>query len=64
MLNAAYCRAKADEWSERAEAMPEGKYKLRTERIARNWAALAAKAEAEEASEPKYPWTPERSRRL
>lgn len=49
MMNAADYRAKAHEWAARAENAPEGESKLRFERIARNWASLAASAEAEEA---------------
>jgi hypothetical protein len=49
MISAANYRAKADEWAARAEGAPVGECKLRLERIARNWASLAASAEAEEA---------------
>jgi hypothetical protein len=49
MLRAADYRARADEWAARAESAPEGETKLRFERITRNWASLAASAEAEEA---------------
>jgi hypothetical protein len=49
MLSAANYRAKADECTARAGSAPEGESKLRFERIARNWASLAASAEAEEA---------------
>ena len=53
MLSAAYCRERAAEWSARAEKVPEGKFRTRLERIARNWAELARTADAEEALERK-----------
>jgi hypothetical protein len=51
MINAARCRAKAEEWADRAERASDGAFKRRHERIARNWTALARVAEADEASE-------------
>ena len=49
MMSAADYRARAEEWAARAENAPEGESKPRLERIARNWALLAASAEAEDA---------------
>jgi hypothetical protein len=54
MLSAAQCREKAAAWSLRAEKAPEGKFRARLERIARNWAELAKTAEAAEALERRH----------
>jgi hypothetical protein len=51
MMNGAGLRAHSAAWQDRAERESDGEAKLRFERIARNWASLAAIAEAEEARE-------------
>jgi hypothetical protein len=59
MISAVKSQARAIEWTVRAERAPVGPFKLRFERIARNWAALAAMARADEALE----WRPRRGGR-
>jgi hypothetical protein len=51
MISSARSQAKAVEWTVRADGAPAGPFKLRFERIARNWAALAAMARTDEALE-------------
>jgi hypothetical protein len=48
MISSMRSQAKADEWTARADQAPVGPFKLRLERIARNWTALAATALADE----------------
>jgi len=51
MISSVKSQAKAVEWTARADRAPAGPFKLRFERIARNWMALAAMARADEALE-------------
>jgi hypothetical protein len=51
MMSAADLRIRATDWAARAERAIDGKFKLRLERIARNWASLAATADVDEAYE-------------
>ena len=49
MIASSRCHIIAAQWTAGAESLPEGQAKLKSERIARAWAALAVSAAIEEA---------------